>query len=300
MKISKMTLGTAQLGMEYGIANKVGKPDEESAFRILETAWSLGINSVDTAQAYGDSEKMIGSFMEKRNMRFFITTKIPSLTKRKIEVDELEKRIIEDVHRSLNDLKISRIDNLMLHDFQDILRFGDSLIRILENILKDGLVGNLGVSVYSVDEAEKVMEFDVFTTIQIPFNIFNTEFYLSGTLERLKSKGFTVFARSVFLQGLFFLKPSELPPSLSSARTFIEKLRGISERYEMKMNELAIRFVLSHPLDSLVIGIERVEQLIEDFEIFQKGGLHEDILEELTEGFKDVPCHVKDPRRWHI
>ncbi|HDM70386.1 MAG TPA: aldo/keto reductase [Thermotogales bacterium] len=300
MKISKMTLGTAQLGMEYGIANKVGKPDEESAFRILETAWSLGINSVDTAQAYGDSEKMIGSFMEKRNMRFFITTKIPSLTKRKIEVEELEKRIIEDVHRSLNDLKISRIDNLMLHDFQDILRFGDSLIRILEKILKDGLVGNLGVSVYSVDEAEKVMEFDVFTTIQIPFNIFNTEFYLSGTLEKLKSKGFTVFARSVFLQGLFFLKPSELPPSLSSVRIFIEKLRGISERYEMEVNELAIRFVLSHPLDSLVIGIERVEQLIEDFEIFQKGGLHEDILEKLTEEFKDVPCHVKDPRRWHI
>lgn len=61
--ISKMTLGTVQLGLNYGIANNEGKPDEEKAFRILDSALASGVNCIDTAAIYGDSEKVIGKYL---------------------------------------------------------------------------------------------------------------------------------------------------------------------------------------------------------------------------------------------
>jgi aryl-alcohol dehydrogenase-like predicted oxidoreductase len=62
--ISKMTLGTAQLGLNYGIANNEGKPGEEKALRILDSALASGVNCIDTAADYGDSEKIIGNLKE--------------------------------------------------------------------------------------------------------------------------------------------------------------------------------------------------------------------------------------------
>ena len=53
-------LGTAQLGMSYGIANKIGKPDYKTAENIIKTAWSLGIREFDTAQGYAESEQILG------------------------------------------------------------------------------------------------------------------------------------------------------------------------------------------------------------------------------------------------
>jgi aryl-alcohol dehydrogenase-like predicted oxidoreductase len=58
--ISRIILGTAQLGMDYGIANRVGQPDQRTATAIIESAWRHGIRHFDTAQAYGASERVLG------------------------------------------------------------------------------------------------------------------------------------------------------------------------------------------------------------------------------------------------
>ena len=64
-KISEITLGTAQLGFNYGIANKTGKPSIIIANEILKSALKYGINTFDTSPVYGKSEQIIGSFLKK-------------------------------------------------------------------------------------------------------------------------------------------------------------------------------------------------------------------------------------------
>ncbi len=64
--LSRMTLGTVQLGLNYGIANSEGKPDAEKAYAILDKAIDTGVKCLDTASGYGDSEKVIGSWIKNR------------------------------------------------------------------------------------------------------------------------------------------------------------------------------------------------------------------------------------------
>jgi aryl-alcohol dehydrogenase-like predicted oxidoreductase len=88
--ISKITLGTVQLGLKYGIANKVGKPDLKSAYEILQIASQNGINSFDTAPNYGDSEKILGQYFQQSGstIKPVITTKIPKITLGKEQTSE--------------------------------------------------------------------------------------------------------------------------------------------------------------------------------------------------------------------
>ena len=73
-EVSKFTLGTVQLGLDYGMANAVGKPSEEQAFGILDAAFEAGVNSLDTAVAYGTSEEVIGHYLKAKGPRFYVTS----------------------------------------------------------------------------------------------------------------------------------------------------------------------------------------------------------------------------------
>ena len=63
--LSEMTLGTVQLGLRYGIANTLGKPDRGTACQMIQEAIRMGVNSLDTAQSYGDSEEVIGDCLRQ-------------------------------------------------------------------------------------------------------------------------------------------------------------------------------------------------------------------------------------------
>ena len=57
---SRLVLGTAQLGMHYGIANKTGQPDMLAVKSMITGAWEGGVREFDTGQAYGESESVLG------------------------------------------------------------------------------------------------------------------------------------------------------------------------------------------------------------------------------------------------
>ena len=79
MNYSKLMLGTVQFGMDYGIANTSGKPDAATVKQILFEAFENGVNALDTAPEYGDSEEVIGKTMAELKLsdKFKIVTKIP-------------------------------------------------------------------------------------------------------------------------------------------------------------------------------------------------------------------------------
>src|SRR5687768_14232655 len=72
--LDKIILGTVQLGLDYGINNSTGKPDSKEAFKILELAYKNGICTLDTANAYGNAEEIIGDY-HKTNPKFKVNTK---------------------------------------------------------------------------------------------------------------------------------------------------------------------------------------------------------------------------------
>ena len=113
-KISGMSLGTVQLGMNYGIANNGGQPDLQQSFSMLHAALDRGVTSLDTARAYGNAEDVLGAFLKEHSGELpFLTTKVP-----RFDLDddrEIEAFIVESVETSLEKLGVSKVNCVMLH-----------------------------------------------------------------------------------------------------------------------------------------------------------------------------------------
>ena len=218
LTLSPLTLGTVQLGVSYGIANKVGKPDESQSRSLLEKADQLGIRCFDTAAGYGDSEKVLGRYFQAapRQDRLIVTK-----FKLKPDVDysdaDLEREVRSQLEESLKRLGLQQVPIYLLHQAGDLHRWQDKLVRVLDRLARENLIGLAGVSIYRGEDLDLMLQYDLFQATQIPINLFDQRLIRSGHLQRLQEAGIIVFARSVFLQGLFFMDPAQLPPKLSGA-----------------------------------------------------------------------------------
>ena len=80
-RLSRFSLGTVQLGMKYGLGEDCEKPSEEAAFALLDRAMELGVDNLDTANNYGDSEAVIGRWLRQRKVSaifFFTVLPVPA------------------------------------------------------------------------------------------------------------------------------------------------------------------------------------------------------------------------------
>ena len=299
MKESKLVLGTAQLGLDYGIANKEGRPPEKEAFKIMKYAIESGILYFDTAHSYGSSEIIIGEFLNIFNdykNKINIITKIPSLKEEKLDEKNINNHFFESLHR----LRQESIYCYMIHDFNDIKNNCDEIAHSFTKLKKEGYIKKVGVSVYDefqIDYLLKNFEFDI---IQLPINIFDQRLLENGSLIKLKKKYIEIYARSVFLQGLIFLTYNTVPLSLKKVNNYIEKLNAISLKYNLTKEEIALLFIDSiNEIDKIVIGVEKIDQLQKNVKILTKSESFNKIktLINFEEFFiKDV--NIIDPRRW--
>ena len=150
-EISKLTLGTVQLGMAYGIANKKGKPAESESFNILQTAIEGGVNSLDTSLHYGDAETVIGNYLlsSQNNLQnLILTTKFKITPEKDLSKKDVERQIYDFVGHSLERLNIKKIPVYMLHNPEDMTLYGDVVPNTLNKLKKEGLIGMAAVSVY--------------------------------------------------------------------------------------------------------------------------------------------------------
>lgn len=288
--ISKMSLGTVQFGLHYGIANDVGKPCEEQSHDMIKTALDLGITSIDTARAYGDSEDIIGRYFKKSGRELPFTS-----TKVAIEPDVdpaiFEKHIIESVELSLEKLGVNKVNNIMLHDSEWMADHGDRLAKYFGDLVKRGYCDMVGISMYSGEDIDKMLEYDVFTSTQIPLSIFDQRLINSGHIQKLCDRNFTVFIRSVFLQGLFFLDPAKItdPILVEHALPRILKLHELCEKEGLTIAEMAITFLRDMPgITSLVLGADNPDQIRANIHYFDAHPLSEETIDILKKTFADV------------
>lgn len=299
MDISVLSLGTVQLGLSYGINNADGKPSQDTANAILNCAMANGINTLDTAGAYGDSEVVIGNWLKTVPVekRPFIVTKAANLKHGSLEVvrEDLKSRVASSKER----LGVEQLDMLMLHHFDDYLCDKDNVRQVMEELKASGDVKFTGASAYSHHDYGEIAA-SGFDATQIPINLFDWGQIENGGLKKLEESGMMVFVRSVYLQGLVFQDPDKMDPRMEFARETLVKFRGLCAKYGLTPAALALSYALSLPgVTSLVLGSEKPEQVEQNAALLEQAvDLSAEQMAEIRANFIDTPVRVLNPSMW--
>jgi aryl-alcohol dehydrogenase-like predicted oxidoreductase len=265
---SRLVLGTAQLGMPYGIANRTGQPDFEMAVSLIKTAWDKGIREFDTAQAYGDSEAVLGRALASLE----IARDVRIITKLTPKLDPHQGQDIKRaVAKSLERLQIPSLYGLMLHREEWLDHLKDGLAETLATLVRDGAIQHLGVSVYTPARALQVLQSESFDMIQVPANILDRRFADAGVFTLAEAKGKQVYIRSVFLQGLLLMQPDDLPAHMAFARATLNKFDNLCVKYKYSRQELALLYIkYKYPHARIIVGAETAMQLEQNLDIFNQ------------------------------
>jgi len=299
LNFSKITLGTVQLSMKYGISN-VTESSFKTTNQVLKTAKKLGISSFDTSPQYGNIEKTLGNFFEKEKIENpTVISKIPSIQFiEKPNFDDVYNKVKKYIIKSLNDLNLKKIPVCLIHNPEDMSNFDGMVVKSLELLKQNGHIEKIGCSVYTIKDVEKFLKINEFEVIEIPINLFNTKILNDKTLLQLKEKNIIILARSVFLQGLFFLDPYNLPPKVEKAKKYLIELNKISDNYSISIPNLALSFVNSQKhISSIIIGVENSQQLSQNIE-WSNTTLPQKIEKIILEKFSNIPESVNNPLEW--
>ena len=259
-KLDRLGLGTVQFGLDYGVSNNIGQTTQDEVYKILQYAFENNITTIDTANTYGNSEDVLGHSTLNKN--FNIISKTIPILKSKIKTSDI-KLVTNGIFESLRKLRINRLDGLLVHHCQDlIVDGGNSLYRRLSELKNENIFLKLGVSAYSGEEIDFVLNNYDIDIIQIPMNVFDQRLLKSGTLKKLKEAGVEVHVRSAFLQGLALMSPQELPDKLFKFSLHLEKFHSLTK--EMKISPLAacLAFLMQQTeINKVIFGVNSLKQL---------------------------------------
>ena len=290
--ISQLVLGTAQFGYDYGIANQVGQPSYRAVLKILERAFEGGVNALDTAALYGESEMVLGRALKDLGLRdrAFVITKFPWVHQ---SGDEHPDRFLErGIVRALRILGLDRLPLCLFHRYDD-LPYLDAALALKEK----GYVEHVGVSVYEPEQALEALSLEGIEAIQVPLNVLDRRFLKCEIPVRAERQGISVFVRSVYLQGVLGLSDDDLPDFLQDLHPVRRRLARIAG--DQGMASLALRYVASLPgVLGVLAGLETLAQLEDNLAWIGQGELSRKTMEEIDRAVIEVPRRLLDMRQW--
>ncbi len=248
-KLTKIGLGTVQFGTDYGISNQSGQTNSEEVTEILKFAKESGIRYIDTAAAYGTAEQVLGlnSLREFRVVSKFMPESDAGTVRNQLTA-------------SLDKLGLHRLYGYMAHRPTDVFQ-NKQQWTILQALKDEGKLSRIGFSFNHPQEIERMWDLSLHPDIvQVPFNLLDHRF--EKYMPDLKEKGCEIHTRSAFLQGLFFLKPDQLPGFFNLVKPLI---RDLQERYKEQLPGMLLKYVLDQTfIDAVIIGVETRQQLQEN------------------------------------
>lgn len=287
-KSNKLALGSAQFGLNYGISNNNGTVDIIQTNLILEKAKKHGINTIDTAIVYGDSEKLLG---EIGVTHFDLITKLPPLPSNQ---SDIRSWLAINLNLSLKKLNLPKIYGLLLHRSADLIgqngkKYYDELLRCKEK----GLIKKIGVSIYDPQELNifenEGIELDI---IQAPFNVFDRRLELSGWMEKLSLMKKEIHVRSIFLQGFLLLSPEQRPKYFSRWGDHLRQWDNWLDINEITPLEACINFLKPYTeIDKIVVGVTNENELSEIINIFENNNV-------LSRSFVTNDQQLINPSNW--
>lgn len=295
MLSSRLVLGTAQIGLPYGIANKTGQPDQNIATAIIHEAWENGIREFDTAQAYGNSEHVLGKALGELG----ISSEAKIITKFHPNLDHLNASdMSKALDESLERLGVRSLYGIMLHREEMLSLWDNGLGKILHDFVLSGRVEKIGISIYSPDKALQALNTDGIDVVQLPTNILDRRFENAGAFELADEKRKTIYIRSIFLQGLILMNPCEIPKKMAFARPVIEKIESFSNELGLSRYEIALGYIKSEMPNAYVIfGAETPIQVRENMTAWQKE-IPKSLGNKIRTIFDDVDERILNPSLW--
>jgi aryl-alcohol dehydrogenase-like predicted oxidoreductase len=291
-QLSNVILGTAQLGLDYGVSNKSGLMNSEEAHALLEAAHRSGVSILDTAQAYGGSETLIG---QHANSIFQVQTKVGPFPSKEPDWSAwLEAQVVSSQLK----LRNQDLNTVFFHDTSQLLGEESGSVRdAVSNLLSNQGDIQIGASLYDPSEWEAIKKFEEISVYQLPYSLFDTRFETTGVLEEMTQMGKKVQARSIFLQGLLLMNLQDVPKYFDPWRTKLSEFHAFCKDAGILPVGAAAAFVLQNSsFDGVVIGFHSKNQLIEltsQLSIARSATLK-------FPSFENLSLNVLDPRKWTL
>jgi len=286
--MNRIVLGGAQLGLPYGILNGGETLSREAVARILDTAVSHGIDSIDTAIAYGQSETVIG---ETAQNRFKIISKLPPIPS---DMTNVSQWVRTQIDASLSRLNCSSLEALLLHHPQDLIGpHGSELYAAINSLLSEKIIERFGVSIYAPNELDGIIGKFNIDVVQAPLNVFDRR--IIGVTDQLSALNIEVHVRSVFLQGVLIANPKDRPQRFQPWSEHFARFDEWVHSTGMSAMACCLGFALQQPgVTKLVIGTTSKESLTE-------------IMTSIPNIHLEVPADLQssseqliDPRVWSV
>tara|TARA_B100001057_G_scaffold478710_1_gene549462 strand:- start:1577 stop:2446 length:870 start_codon:yes stop_codon:yes gene_type:complete len=257
--MSKLALGSAQFGMQYGITNTSSRFTDDDIKEVLKIAKTNDIDTIDTAIAYGESEIRLG----KQDLEGFkIITKIPKLSSKEIDI---KKWINEGIESSLLRLNKNKIHAILLHHPNDLKKSeGKIIYETLKNFKDQNIVSKLGVSVYSPSELDDLISNFDFEIVQAPFNVIDNSLIDSGWMKKLNNNGIEIHTRSTFLQGLLLSDLNTIPTKFNKWKDIFESWDHQVSSMNISKMEACLNYSNNfNEINKIIVGIDNLSQFKE-------------------------------------
>lgn len=287
---SKLVLGAAQLGMNYGISNHRGQPSQTLATQIIKTAIANGVEYIDTARAYGNSEEVVGKALsEGWQGRVKVITKLSPLDEclDTTDAEVISARVDVSVFQSCMALNVKSLDVLMLHRAKHFTMCHGVVWKRLLMLKEASYIQDLGVSIQTPEELCQALSIKEISFIQMPLNILDSRW--DGAVQKINkikaSRKLVIHIRSALLQGLL---PSEDVENWERANVREHEyvrgwLNSQVERFNrLNIVDLCFSYVKSQPwVDGVAVGVEEVNQLKQNVRLFESSDFSEKVISDI-------------------
>lgn len=294
----RFALGTVQWGMDYGIANRKGRPDESEVRRMLAEARAAGIDTLDTARVYGASEAVIGGLVGA-DSSWSICTKIdPALLPAKPTTESARAAAVESLRQSRENLRRERLDCALVHD--DAHRTG--MERAVWNCLRsekaNGGIGLIGTSVGSPEQAFDALADSTVDVIQVASSLLDQRLLRVDFFAEAAKAGKRIFVRSLFLQGVAHLDSGDLPPHLEVLRRPLQLVADWAQQRGWSPAQAFLAFTRRFESATILLGCESAAQLRTNLGWIRAAPPPPGDLAELGDLIPPLPDEVLNPALW--
>ena len=285
MKVSVLGLGLAEIPRHSDSSG-----DVDVAGQVLNQALDHGINFLDTAACYGETEEMIGRTVSHRRDEFNLATKAGHVTGGASGEHWTARVIADSIDRSLRRLRTDHLDLVQIHTCPlDVLQ-GGVPIEALERARDGGKTRFIG---YSGDNeaARWAVESGRFDTLQTSYNLVDQQARTRGLFEAAESRGVGVIVKRPVANGAWARGSSPYP----YADEYFRRARTMQKTGPIPgapgdPHLLAMGFVLTRPeVDTVIVGTHNPHHVVSNVEIVEvKLPVAEEAVEELYRRFNEL------------
>ena len=291
--------------MDYGLKapGAYGQPAEADAIRLVQAAIEAGINLIDTARAYGESEAVLGRALRGRRDQVILATKVQTRQPdgANFSPDGLKRHMLASLDTSLRLLQTDYVDLWQIHNVDDDLLARIGLIEeVFAGARQAGKVRSVGGSMYGADIPLAALKLGVFDTLQVTYSVLDQRL-ADQVFPLAAAKNIGLIVRSVLLQGVLTERGDYLPDRLERLRAHSRRFRQLvaESHLDLSAAQAALAFGLAHPqIGAVLVGVRTLAELEEDLQA-TKTSLPDELLTQLYGLRLDDP-NLLDPGTWHL